>query len=89
MGKVIHKVCDVQAKDDLILCVKFETGEVKLYDLKPLLTEIQVFELLKNDEKLFKNVHVASGGYGIIWNEDLDLSCDELWQNGRLARECG
>ena len=22
------------------------------------------------------------GGYGIIWNDDLDLSCDELWENG-------
>ena len=19
------------------------------------------------------------GGYGIVWNDDLDLSCDELW----------
>lgn len=22
------------------------------------------------------------GGYGIIWNDELDLSCDELWENG-------
>ena len=22
------------------------------------------------------------GGYGIIWNDDLDLSCDELWEHG-------
>ena len=25
---------------------------------------------------------VDVGGYGIVWNDDLDLSCDELWENG-------
>ena len=25
---------------------------------------------------------VNVGGYGIVWNDDLDLSCDELWENG-------
>ena len=27
-------------------------------------------------------VLVDVGGYGIIWNDELDLSCDELWDNG-------
>ena len=39
------------------------------------------FKLLK-DESLFRSVEVDQGGYGIIWNDDLDLSCDELWENG-------
>ncbi len=21
-------------------------------------------------------------GYGISWNDEIDLSCDELWENG-------
>lgn len=25
---------------------------------------------------------VGQGGYGIVWNDELDLSCDELWENG-------
>ena len=24
------------------------------------------------------------GGYGIIWNEDVDLHCNELWNNGEV-----
>ena len=28
---------------------------------------------------------VDVGGYGIVWNDDLDLSCDELWGNGVVA----
>ena len=35
------------------------------------------------DSSLFESVSVDVGGYGIIWNDDLDLSCDELWDNGK------
>ena len=37
-------------------------------------------ELRDNAE--FECVSVDVGGYGIVWNDDLDLSCDELWENG-------
>ena len=87
MEKIIHKIIEVQAKEDLILYAKFETGEEKLYDIKPLLAEIQAFKVLQEDVQLFKNVYVASGGYGVIWNEELDLSCDELWENGKPSSE--
>lgn len=30
----------------------------------------------------FFGVSADIGGYGIVWNDDLDLSCDELWENG-------
>ena len=26
------------------------------------------------------------GGYGIIWNDELDLSCDELFANGETIK---
>ena len=32
---------------------------------------------------LFDRVRVDTGGYGISWNDDIDLSCDELYWNGR------
>ena len=30
-------------------------------------------------------MQVDAGGYGISWNDDLDLSCDELWENGTVV----
>ncbi len=30
----------------------------------------------------FRNFQVERVGYGIVWNEDIDLSEYELWQNG-------
>jgi hypothetical protein len=33
---------------------------------------------------LFEQAKVAGGGYGIYWNDDLDIGCDELYINGKL-----
>ena len=38
--------------------------------------------LLKENPLKFNDVSVDVGGYGIIWDDDLDLSCDELWEHG-------
>lgn len=35
---------------------------------------------------LFSCVAVDVGGYGIVWNDELDLSCDELWENGTVVK---
>ncbi len=31
---------------------------------------------------LFKCVKVDAGGYGVSWNDEIDLSESELWLNG-------
>jgi len=45
--------------------------------------------LLKNlnNESIFKNAQVDVGGYAVIWGEDLDISCEELYKNGVLKIE--
>ena len=35
-----------------------------------------------NDLTLFNSVVVDSGGYGVSWNDDIDMSEHELWTNG-------
>lgn len=47
----------------------------------PLLSKT-AFSPLKGPE-LFKAVTVDQGGYGVIWNSDIDLSEYELWRNGQ------
>ena len=41
-----------------------------------------MFLPLKEKPVLFNDVVVDQGGYGIVWNDDIDISCDELWANG-------
>ena len=74
------KILSVQPLEDKRLWVKFENGVEKIYDCNQLL-HLDMFEVLKN-EAFFKAVKVDSGGYGISWNDDADLSEYELWING-------
>lgn len=80
----LHKVKSVVPLEDYILEVTFVEGELKRYDVKPLFGEIPHFIDLK-ENNLFSKVTVGPGGYGIIWNDDVDLSCDELWENGTIC----
>ena len=40
-----------------------------------------MFDPLK-DFFFFKSFRIASGGYGLEWNDDIDISDAELWENG-------
>ncbi len=74
------KVAAVQPLDDKRLLVTFMTGDRKIYDCKRIV-ELEPFHLLRT-EAFFRAVRVDEGGYGISWNDEMDLSEYELWQNG-------
>lgn len=78
---MFHKVKDVVALPGMRLSVQFANGTTKIYDVKSLERRFPIFGALE-DETLFGGVAVDQGGYGIVWNDELDLSCDELWERG-------
>ena len=78
---MFEKVKSIEPLNDFMLRAVFENGTIKLYDVKPIMNKITDFQDLKNN-KIFKNVKVDAGGYGISWNDYLDLECTELWENG-------
>lgn len=78
---MFHKIKNVEALSNLILKLKFENDEIKYYDVKKVIEKIKEFDILKN-EYIFKNVQVDIGGYAVIWNNDLDIACEELYKNG-------
>lgn len=78
---MFHKIKTITPLPEYRLSVQFAEGCTKIYDVKPLFSTIPMFAELK-DEKLFTEVTLDVGGHGIVWNDDLDLSCDELWENG-------
>jgi hypothetical protein len=78
---MFYKVNDVTPLENYILLVKFENDLEKYYDIKPLFKKWATFNKLKQDN-LYQSGKVDDGGYGISWNEEIDLSSDELWENG-------
>ena len=75
------RIKSVKPKDDHYLIVEFDNNTKKLYDVAPLF-ERQMFSPLKNPA-FFRAVQVDSGGYAVYWNEDIDLSENELWTKGQ------
>ena len=81
---MFHKVKKVKIIKDYILKVTFQDDSNKFYDVSKLFQKWDVFLNLKNVVGLFEQVKVDKGGYGISWNDEIDLSCDELWENGYM-----
>lgn len=75
------KVSKVIPLDNLRLLVFFENGVIKIFDVSALIKDYPEFEILR-EPAIFQSVHVEAGGYGISWNEELDCSEGELWDNG-------
>jgi hypothetical protein len=66
------------------LRVTFAEGTVKVYDCSPLLDEPAFGRL--NDDTLFRHVRADTHGFGVVWNDELDLAESELWIHGMV--EC-
>lgn len=77
------KVSDIRPLEKKCLHVTFANGEARIYDCTPLLDD-PPFAPLRN-ESLFQSVHADSHGYGVSWNDTIDLSESELWLNGKPA----
>ena len=78
---MFHRVKSVLPLPDLSLLVEFENGSRKVYDTKPLFAKWRAFQALSDIKGLFEQVRVDMGGYGVSWNNDLDLAYDELYHN--------
>ena len=77
-----HKVKNVTPLQDFKLSIQFAEGITKIYDMKKLIANNKLFADLK-DINVFNSVEVDIGGYGVIWNDNIDISCDELFENGK------
>ena len=74
-------IVKIEAKENLILIATFADGEVVSFDVKTLFERYPVFHALE-DDKLFNSVVIDGVGYGISWNDELDLSSDGIYSRG-------
>ncbi len=76
------KVKAVYPYEELNIIVVFENNVVKKYDTKQLFSQFDWYRELENPD-IFNLVQVEAGGYGVSWNENIDISEDELWENSK------
>ncbi len=73
------KVTGVRAMDDYQLELSFDTGETRLFDVRPYLDK-GIFAELK-DEDFFRRVRLAFGS--IAWPHDQDFGPESLYVESR------
>lgn len=79
----------VRPLEGFILEAVFTGGEIRHYDCKLLIDEIPAFRSMEEDPEIFEHPQIASGGYGVIWNDDLDVASEEIWDNGKVVMPVG
>jgi len=79
---MFHKIKSVTPLSDYKLRVHFSEGITKIYDMNSLFDKYKMFVALKYNSELYQSAYVDVGGYGVVWNDDIDISCDELFYNG-------
>ena len=76
------KITSLATLPDYILLVGFSTDEYKKFDIKPLIKKYPPFKALVETEGLYEQAKIDVGGYGIVWNDYLDLSADGVYEQG-------
>lgn len=78
MHKIITKV---KTLNDLKIEATFADGEVVVFDVKTMFSKYPVFQQLES-KSLFNSLKIDGIGYGVSWNDDLDLSSDGIYERG-------
>lgn len=83
---VFHILRSLSTTKDLRLIAQFDDGTVKSYDVSKLMKRSKYFTVFEEKPSLFSKAKIDVGGYGVIWNESLDLSANEIWANGETVK---
>ncbi len=82
---MFHKAIDIEYKEGTTLQVSFQDGAVKEYDVSALFVKYPQMRQLE-DRELFLSGRL-SGFYGIIWNDELDIETETIYESGRTVRQ--
>ena len=84
---MFHKLNRIKVLPRNMLWAEFKDGKEVIYDVSRLPEVNSVFSTLVQNPELFAQVRIDPGGYGISWNDDLDLEAEELWQCGDAVKQ--
>ena len=79
---MFHKLNRIKTLPGCMLWAEFKDGREVVYDVSALTEVNPVFCDLVQDSELFAQARIDPGGYGISWNDEIDLEAEELWEHG-------
>lgn len=78
---LFHKIKQIEALDNLTLLAVFSDGTEKKYDVRQMFSLFPAMKRLE-DVSYFNKVVLDPGGYGVSWDDEIDLDAEEIWDNG-------
>ena len=81
---MFHKAIDLKLLEGTALEVTFQDGTVKRYDMSSLFSKYPQLKALQ-DRSLFLSGKML-GAYGIVWNDDLDIEAETIYEDGETVR---
>ena len=76
---MFHRIDRMTVEGPTFLNVTFRGGAFRRYDVEPLMIQHSgIFGALRNPI-LFSQAKVAAGGYGVVWNADIDLCAEDIY----------
>lgn len=70
--------------DGVKLELTFQDGKIIRFDLSSLFDKISSLKELQNRE-LFLSGYLDKGGYGIIWNDEVDIDTMTIYEDGEVV----
>ena len=77
-----HRIISVKPLGDRVLAVVFQNGIEKEFNMRKLYSGFPQYRDFESIHALFEQVKVDVGGYGVSWNDELDLDAETIWQEG-------
>ena len=77
----------VRFLQDVTVELTYQDGKVVQYDMSQMFKKYPQLEELKINRKLFESGHLDVGGYGIVWNDELDFDATSIYEDGVVVGE--
>jgi len=79
---VFHKIKKIRCLPFFTVWAKFEDGRQVAYNMASLFDRFEIFKTFQTIPGLFETARISAGGYGIEWNDDIDIAAEEIYVNG-------
>lgn len=73
---------NVSFLEDVTVELTYQDGKIIRYDMSQMFSKYPQLEELRRNRKLFESGHLDPGGYGIVWNDELDFDATSIYEDG-------
>ena len=80
------RAIEVKFLEEVTLEMTFQDGKIVRYDMSNIFSKYPQLIALKEDRQLFINGHLDPGGYGVIWNDELDFDAMSIYEDGIVVK---